>query len=81
MNSALHIQQPEQKIIQAQQNMELPQTLIYRYNSSNRAYGFEQTLGRNMEHRPTLGGGMHSEGEFPYKFTVAGNYKGEGEQQ
>ncbi len=55
--------------------MELPQTLIYRHNTGNRAYGFEQFVGRPIDQRPTEASLKLPEGDFPYNYTVAGNQR------
>ena len=61
--------------------MELPQTLVSRHNTGNKAYGFEQFINKPMEQVPTKASYIIPDGDFPYNYTVAGNYKQEGNRQ
>lgn len=53
----------------------MPETLLYRHNTGNRAYGFEMTLAKPVGEKPTYASHYIPDGDFPYKYTVAGNYK------
>ncbi len=55
--------------------MELEDTLKFRHNTVNRTYGFEQKLNQAIDEKPTKAAGQIPDGDYPYKFTVAGNYK------
>lgn len=56
--------------------MELPQTLIYRHNTGNRAYGFDQFVTQPVVQKPTQASQQLPDGDFPYNYTVAGNQRG-----
>jgi hypothetical protein len=53
--------------------MEKPETLHFRHNTGNTAYGFEQTVNRPVAFKPTHIEGILPDGDFPYNYTVAGN--------
>eukprot|EP00347_Sterkiella_histriomuscorum_P004680 403359517 len=72
---------PDSKLQQVRQNMELPQTLLYRHNTGNKTYGFEQFIQQPIQQKPTLASMKMPDGDFPYNYTVAGNYKIEKEKQ
>ncbi|CDW74652.1 UNKNOWN [Stylonychia lemnae] len=75
INSIPHIV-PENKLMQVRQNMELPQTLISRHNTGNKAYGFEQFIANPIDQKPTYAANNNiPDGDFPYNYTVAPNYK------
>jgi hypothetical protein len=44
LNPLNHLQ-PDSKLLKVRSNMELPETLKFRHNTGNRAYGFEMTIG------------------------------------
>lgn len=54
-------------------NMEMPETLKFRHNTKNKEYGFEQTLDKPVSTIPTYASSFIPDGDFPYKYTVAGN--------
>ncbi len=55
--------------------MEHGGVLKWRHNTQNRGYGFEMTLDKPTNYVPTKAAGYIPDGDFPYKYTVAGNYK------
>ena len=52
--------------------MELPQTLSHRHSTNNRAYGFDQ-YNQPVEGKATKASFFLPEGDFAYKYSVAGN--------
>jgi len=60
-------------IDEVRRNMELPEALRFRSNTGNRAYGFEQTVHKEIpEHATPNKGGSEATN---YKFAVAGNLR------
>ncbi len=65
------------KVISGATKHGIPVSLFYRHNTWNRAYGFDQILTKPIEAKSTRADDMFPEGDFPYKYTIAGNYKNE----
>jgi len=54
--------------------MEDTRTLKWRHNTTNRDYGFENTLEQPVQENPIYASRNLAEEAYPYKYTVAGNH-------